>query len=238
MKKLAIFIVLLVITGAGCAKTSTNTPNITKDVAEVSTTANLIKDNLDMTTKPTSTTTTPATTTAKKTTPVVTDILEKYNQATLKTNLGDITISFYNSDSPITVKNFLTLAEKGFYDKTQFHRVIKDFMIQGGDPLSKDASKRSIHGTGGPGYKFADEFNNHKLVKGSMAMANSGPNTNGSQFFIVTANTTPWLDGKHTNFGQVVKGMDVVTKIENVDADMRDNPTTAVVIESIKLEKK
>jgi peptidyl-prolyl cis-trans isomerase B (cyclophilin B) len=133
----------------------------------------------------------------------------------------------------VTVNNFLRLAAENFYDGTKFHRVIKDFMIQGGDPNSKD-DDGSNDGMGGPGYKFNDEFNSHKLVKGSLAMANSGPNTNGSQFFIVTAETTPWLDGKHTNFGQVVSGMDVVEKIENVDKNQNDHPTKDVILESIK----
>jgi peptidyl-prolyl cis-trans isomerase B (cyclophilin B) len=131
----------------------------------------------------------------------------------------------------------MNLAEQGFYNGTSFHRIIKDFMIQGGDPNSKDQDNRITHGTGDPGYKFADEFNNHKLVKGSLAMANSGPNTNGSQFFIVTAESTPWLDGKHTNFGQVVEGMDVIDAIENVSVDQRDNPFEPVIVESIELLK-
>jgi len=157
-------------------------------------------------------------------------------QATIKTNLGDITVEFYGDDSPRTVANFVKLASEGFYDNTKFHRVIKDFMIQGGDPLSKDDSKKPMWGTGGPGYKFADEFNQHKLVKGSLAMANSGPDTNGSQFFIVTADSTPWLDGHHTNFGQVIKGLDVVEKIGNVVTDSSDRPLEAVVIKNIELE--
>ncbi len=117
------------------------------------------------------------------------DLLDQYNGAILKTSLGDIKVKFYGQDSPLTVNNFMNLAKKGFYDKTTFHRVIADFMIQGGDPNSKD-DDRSNDGMGGPAYKFADEFNSHKLVKGSLAMANSGPNTNGSQFFIVTVEAT------------------------------------------------
>ena len=142
------------------------------------------------------------------------DLTKEYSQAIFKTSLGNITVKFYSEDSPITVNNFLNLAKKGFYNNTKFHRVIKDFMIQGGDPLSKEDSIASRWGTGGPGYKFEDEFNNHKLIRGSLAMANSGPNTNGSQFFIVTADATPWLDKKHTNFGEVVDGIDIVEKIE------------------------
>ncbi|MFA4833466.1 MAG: peptidylprolyl isomerase [Patescibacteria group bacterium] len=154
------------------------------------------------------------------------------SQAVLKTNLGNITVGFYGQDSPLTVNNFFNLAKKGFYNGTKFHRVIKNFMIQGGDPLSKD-DDWSNDGTGGPGYQFQDEINSHKLVRGSLAMANSGPNTNGSQFFIVTAESTPWLDGKHTNFGYVVSGMDIIEKIEAAEANENDHPLQDVVIESI-----
>ena len=162
--------------------------------------------------------------------------VETISQAIIKTSLGDITLKFYNEDSPKTVANFAKLAKEGFYDGTKFHRVIKDFMIQGGDPLSKDDSMKSRWGTGGPGYRFNDEFNSHKLVRGSLAMANSGPNTNGSQFFIVTAEATPWLDGKHTNFGEVIDGMDVVDKIENVQTEGPDRPVEDVIIELIELK--
>lgn len=164
------------------------------------------------------------------------DLASIYKYAVLKTNFGDITVELYGEDSPITVNNFLKLSQDKFYDGTKFHRVIKDFMIQGGDPNSKD-DDWSNDGTGGPGYAFDDEFNDHKLVKGSLAMANAGPNTNGSQFFIVTAEATPWLDGRHTNFGQVVEGMDVVLKIEAVEKNTRDHPTTDVIIKSIQLVK-
>lgn len=162
------------------------------------------------------------------------DLISEYSQAIIKTNFGNIKVAFYSDESPITVNNFLNLAKKGFYDNTKFHRVMKDFMIQGGDPLSKD-DDWSDDGTGGPGYRFQDEFNNHKLVKGSLAMANSGPNTNGSQFFIVTKEATPWLDGKHTNFGYVVEGMDIVDKIEAVEVNKRDHPVEDVVVESVEL---
>ncbi|MEI7498161.1 MAG: peptidylprolyl isomerase [Candidatus Falkowbacteria bacterium] len=165
-----------------------------------------------------------------------TDLTKEYSKAILKTNQGDIEVEFYNQDSPKTVNNFLNLAKRGFYTGTSFHRVIKDFMIQGGDPNSKDAD-RSTHGRGGPGYAFADEFNTHPLVKGSLAMANSGSDTNGSQFFIVTADATPWLDGKHTNFGKVIKGMDIVSKIETVQTDQNDHPIDDVIIEKIELLK-
>ena len=165
-----------------------------------------------------------------------TDLVSVYNGAEMKTNFGTIEIEFYNSDSPQTVNNFMNLAEAGFYNGVKFHRVIKDFMIQGGDPLTKEDDTMR-YGTGGPGYSFADEFNTHKLVSGSLAMANSGANTNGSQFFIVTAPATPYLDGVHTNFGHVVSGMDVVSKIEASETNSSDLPLKDVVIKSIKLTK-
>ncbi len=162
------------------------------------------------------------------------DYAKKYNAAEIETNLGKIKVKLYKSDSPITVNNFLKLADQKFYDGTKFHRVIKDFMIQGGDPNSKTGDP-STWGTGGPGYSFKDEFNSRKLVRGSLAMANSGPNTNGSQFFIVTAEATDWLDGKHTNFGEVISGIDVVDKIETAKIGAQDRPLENVVIESIIL---
>jgi peptidyl-prolyl cis-trans isomerase B (cyclophilin B) len=164
------------------------------------------------------------------------DLVSAYSQAIIKTNKGDIKITFYGTDSPITVNNFMNLAKKGFYKGTKFHRIIKDFMIQGGDPVSKTAD-RSSHGTGGPGYSFADEFNSHKIVRGSLAMANSGPNTNGSQFFIVTTQSTPWLDGKHVNFGYVSEGMEIADIIETVEVDERSNPLEAVEILDVELVK-
>jgi len=148
-------------------------------------------------------------------------------QATLHTSEGSIEIELFPEDAPKTVANFTKLAGEGFYDGLVFHRVIPDFMIQGGCPEGI--------GTGGPGYKFEDEFNHHKVVKGALAMANSGPNTNGSQFFIVTADATPWLDGKHTVFGQVTTGQDVVDRIQEVDRDGRDRPTTPVTIDRVEL---
>ena len=154
---------------------------------------------------------------------------------TLKTNLGDIKVEFFNADAPKTVENFIKLSKEGFYNGTRFHRVIKNFMIQGGDPNSKD-DNWSNDGMGDPGYKFADEFNGNKLVRGVLAMANSGPNTNGSQFFIVTAQSTPWLDGKHTAFGKVVEGMDVVDKIEALKTFENDNPYGAATIEQVITE--
>lgn len=168
------------------------------------------------------------------------DLFAQYSQALIKTNYGDITVKLYGEDSPVTVNNFLNLAKQGFYNGTKFHRVIKDFMIQGGDPLSK-GTDTSVWGTGGPDYRFNDEFNSHKLVAGSLAMANAGANTNGSQFFIVTAESTPWLDGRHTNFGEVTGGMDVVKKIEAVEtvnpAVHDDRPVKDVIINSIELLK-
>ena len=158
---------------------------------------------------------------------------QKNVNVTINTNMGAIGLELYTKDAPNTVDNFVKLAKEGFYDGVKFHRVIKDFMIQGGDPLTKDASKKSAWGTGGPGYKFNDEINSHLLVKGSIAMANSGANTNGSQFFIVTAESTPWLDGKHTNFGAVVSGMETVMNIDKTQTDENDRPISDVVIKSI-----
>ena len=155
----------------------------------------------------------------------------------LKTSQGDIELALTPDKAPKTVENFEKLATAGFYDNTKFHRVIKGFMIQGGDPFSKDDSQMGRWGTGGPGYQFADEINSQKLMRGTLAMANAGPNTNGSQFFIVTAPATPWLDGHHTVFGKVVKGMDVVDRIENTPTTQPgDVPKTAVVVESIILK--
>jgi cyclophilin family peptidyl-prolyl cis-trans isomerase len=149
------------------------------------------------------------------------------SQATLHTSHGAIALEFFDDDAPKTVANFRELAGKGFYDGLSFHRVIPDFMIQGGCPQGT--------GTGGPGYTFEDEFNDHKVVKGALAMANAGPNTNGSQFFIVTAEATPWLDGKHTAFGKVVDGMDAVDAIEGVETGPGDRPTEPVFIERVEL---
>jgi cyclophilin family peptidyl-prolyl cis-trans isomerase len=145
--------------------------------------------------------------------------------ATLHTNHGSIALELFDDDAPKTVENFVKLARDGFYDGVVFHRVIPDFMIQGGDPTGT--------GRGGPGYQFEDEFNQHKVVRGALAMANAGPNTNGSQFFIVTADAAPWLDGKHTVFGRVTDGMDVVDQISEVDRDANDRPREDVVIERV-----
>jgi cyclophilin family peptidyl-prolyl cis-trans isomerase len=164
------------------------------------------------------------------------DLINKYKTATIKTNMGDIIVEFYGKNSPFTVNNFLNLAKNGFYNKTKFHRIIKNFMIQGGDPNTRESKDVRTYGTGGPGYRFADEINNHKLIRGSLAMANSGPDTNGSQFFIVTKDSTPWLDGLHTNFGMVSSGMDTVDKIENIAVDENDRPITDIIIEKIELK--
>jgi len=145
----------------------------------------------------------------------------------LHTNHGVIAIELHDDDAPQTVENFLKLARDGFYDGVIFHRVIPDFMIQGGDPTGT--------GSGGPGYQFEDEFNDHKVVRGALAMANAGPNTNGSQFFIVTTEATPWLDGKHTVFGRVTDGMDVVNEIDQVETGPGDRPRDDVRIESVSL---
>jgi len=158
--------------------------------------------------------------------------------ALMKTNFGDIKFELFKDEAPNTVQNFIKLSESGFYDGVKFHRVIKNFMIQGGDPNSKD-NDWSDDGTGGPGYSFADEINKHKIIKGVLAMANVGPNTNGSQFFIVTASTAPWLDGKHTVFGKVIEGIDTVLKIENVQTDKNrgDHPVEDAVIKTVEVIK-
>ncbi len=160
---------------------------------------------------------------------------KKIMYATMHTNMGDITIQLSDT-APNTVANFTKLAGEGFYNNTKFHRVIKGFMNQGGDPLSKDDTKKSMWGTGGPGYKFNDEITatNHNDI-GTIAMANAGPNTNGSQFFINVAPNN-FLDTKHTVFGKVTSGMDVVTAINNTPTDPSDKPLTPVVITSITLK--
>jgi peptidyl-prolyl cis-trans isomerase B (cyclophilin B) len=149
------------------------------------------------------------------------------SQAVIRTNHGAIGIELFDGDAPKTVANFTKLAGEGFYDGVVFHRVIENFMVQGGDPTGT--------GSGGPGYQFEDEINRHKMVRGSLAMANAGPDTNGSQFFVVTADECPWLDGKHTVFGRVTDGMDVVDHISRVDTDMQDRPLEDVTIESVSL---
>jgi peptidyl-prolyl cis-trans isomerase B (cyclophilin B) len=145
----------------------------------------------------------------------------------MNTSLGTIAFELFDDDAPETVANFRKLADDKFYDGIIFHRVISGFMIQGGCPEGT--------GTGGPGYTFGDEINDHKVVRGALAMANAGPNTNGSQFFIVTTEAAPWLDGKHTVFGQVTDGMDTVDAIEGVRTGAGDRPVEPPVIESIDL---
>ena len=149
------------------------------------------------------------------------------SSATLHTNHGPVEIEFFDVDAPKTVENFRKLSADGFYDGLTFHRVIPEFMIQGGDPEGT--------GSGGPGYEFEDEINPHKIVRGALAMANAGPNTNGSQFFLVTVEEAPWLDGKHTVFGQVTDGMDAVDKIEGLPTDGRDRPREDARIEKLEV---
>jgi cyclophilin family peptidyl-prolyl cis-trans isomerase len=144
----------------------------------------------------------------------------------MRTTEGVIVFELFDEDAPKTVENFRKLAADGFYDGLTFHRVIKDFMIQGGCPQGT--------GTGGPGYQFEDEINDHKIVRGALAMANSGPDTNGSQFFIVTKDEAPWLDGKHTVFGEVTGGMDVVDRIEDTPTAGADRPLSPIRIASIE----
>ncbi len=147
--------------------------------------------------------------------------------ATLHTSRGRVGVELFEEDAPTTVKNFVDLARSGFYDGVVFHRVIPDFMVQTGDPTGT--------GTGGPGYQFEDEINEHGVVRGALAMANAGPNTNGSQFFVVTAEACPWLDGKHTVFGRVADGMDVVDAISKVPTDAHDRPRDDVVLERVEV---
>ena len=149
------------------------------------------------------------------------------HRVTMDTTRGVIVLELAPQYAPKTVNNFVFLVQEGFYDGVTFHRVIADFVIQGGDPTGT--------GSGGPGYTFEDEFNDNKIVRGALAMANAGPNTNGSQFFIVTTEAASWLDGKHTVFGRVTDGMDVVDTISALETDARDRPRTDVVIERVEL---
>jgi cyclophilin family peptidyl-prolyl cis-trans isomerase len=149
------------------------------------------------------------------------------SQATMHTNHGPIVLELFEGEAPKTVENFLKLAGDGYYDGLIFHRVIPDFMIQGGCPEGT--------GTGGPGYEFEDEFNEHKIVRGALAMANRGPGTNGSQFFIVTVDAAPWLDGKHTVFGRVESGMETVDAIEGLETGPGDKPIEDAKIERVEI---
>src|SRR3954467_13945577 len=151
------------------------------------------------------------------------------SQATLHTSAGAIVLELHDEDAPKTVENFRKLSAEGFYDELVFHRVIPDFMIQGGCPEGT--------GTGGPGYTFEDEINDHKVVRGALAMANAGPNTNGSQFFIVTTGAAPWLDGKHTGFGRVANGMEAGDPVEGGATHARDRPANDAVIERVELSE-
>jgi cyclophilin family peptidyl-prolyl cis-trans isomerase len=160
--------------------------------------------------------------------PTISVRLQMPSSATIETNHGTIQLELFDEEAPETVANFRKLASEGFYDGLVFHRVIGNFMIQGGCPNGT--------GTGGPGYTFDDEINEHPIVRGTLAMANAGPNTNGSQFFIVTAEATPWLDGKHTAFGRVLDGMDVVDTIESQPTDARDRPVDEVRMEHVTID--
>jgi len=151
------------------------------------------------------------------------------SKATMHTNHGPIEIELFEGEAPKTVENFVKLSGDGYYDGLVFHRVIRDFMIQGGCPQGT--------GTGGPGYEFEDEFNEHKVVRGALAMANRGPNTNGSQFFIVTTDAAPWLDGKHTVFGQVASGMVAVDAIEGLETGPGDRPVEDAKIERVEVHE-
>ena len=151
------------------------------------------------------------------------------SQATMHTNHGAIEVELFDDDAPKTVGNFVKLSRDGFYDGLIFHRVIKDFMVQGGCPEGT--------GTGGPGYTFEDEFNDNKIVRGALAMANAGPDTNGSQFFIVTTDAAPWLDGKHTVFGRVTEGMGAVDSIEGAETGAGDRPVQDAVIERLEVRE-
>jgi len=151
------------------------------------------------------------------------------SQATMHTNHGAIQLELFDEDAPKTVDNFVKLSKDGYYDGLIFHRVIRDFMIQGGCPQGT--------GTGGPGYEFEDEINDNKIVRGALAMANAGPNTNGSQFFIVTTDAAPWLDGKHTVFGRVSSGMEAVDSIEGAETGAQDRPVADAVIERVEVHE-
>jgi cyclophilin family peptidyl-prolyl cis-trans isomerase len=151
------------------------------------------------------------------------------SQATMHTNHGAIELELFDHDAPKTVDNFVKLSKDGYYDGLIFHRVIRDFMIQGGCPQGT--------GTGGPGYEFEDEINDNKIVRGALAMANAGPNTNGSQFFIVTTEAAPWLDGKHTVFGRVTSGMEAVDAIEGAPTGAQDRPVEDAVIERLEVHE-
>lgn len=206
------------------------------DTASTTETVNGVSVQKKTTTTPQKAQTGTMTTTTNSTSTTM-QVPDKITSATITTNKGDIEITF-STNTPETVKNFAKLAVSGFYDGTRFHRVIRDFMIQGGDPLSKDVANKARWGTGGPGYTFNDEASpNDVLSQGTLAMANAGPNTNGSQFFIVTAIAgTPWLAGKHTVFGHVTKGLDVALRIGDMQTDGTDKPLQDVIVQHITIK--
>ena len=214
MKKFIVLTIVLILAFAGY-KVATNTKSDTDSAQETETQIEEQSESTDAKT-------------GEGSAPKMEIDKNKTYTATMKTSLGDIKVKLFAKDAPKTVNNFVHLAEKGFYNKTIFHRVIKDFMIQGGDPEGT--------GMGGPGYTFEDEINEHKLVKGVLAMANSGPDTNGSQFFIVSADATDWLDGKHTAFGEVTEGSDVALKIDAVETGQNDKPVEDVVLKTLTID--
>jgi cyclophilin family peptidyl-prolyl cis-trans isomerase len=226
-KKLLISCVIIILVGVGIWYAVSRTPEpaeTTESQSEVTpVTPSIVEETTDSTSSPQA----PITNTKTET---------KTMTATIKTSMGDITVEFFPNIAPNAVANFEKLAKAGFYDNVKFHRVIKDFMIQAGDPLSKDDNKMAMWGTGGPGYKFADEITaESKNDLGTLAMANSGPNTNGSQFYI-NAKANNFLDGKYVVFGKVTKGLDIVLAIDNVKTGENDRPVTPVVIKSISLQ--
>lgn len=217
---LVIVVLIVVLGGLALLLRGGGTPETVTTTDAYGTSTQTVPSTNQSTTTPMSTTTAP--------------LPEKITSATITTNKGVIEVTF-STNTPVTVENFAKLSAAGFYNGTRFHRVIKDFMIQGGDPLSKDVSFKDRWGTGGPGYTFKDEVSpTDVFAPGVLAMANAGPGTNGSQFFIVTAESgTPWLAGKHTIFGRVTKGMDIVMAIEAVQTDGSDKPLQDVIVESI-----
>lgn len=231
MSKIILFLVAVLVVGGGYWYFSPKTHQITQLPQDTASTT----DNFSYSTSTAATA--PAPQTSATTSPQATTNSNqvKIMQATLHTSMGDITIEFDLQNAPNTSANFSKLAQAGFYDGTKFHRVIKGFMDQGGDPLTKDDSKMAQWGTGGPGYQFADENVNANNAAGVVSMANSGPNTNGSQFFINAA-ANNFLDGKYSVFGKVVAGLDVVMAINNTPTDSSDRPLTPVVVRSITLK--
>ena len=231
-------IALLVIILGGIAYylRSNSVDQVGKDKISIITetkTVDTSKFNTTTNTKVTATTTNATTTKpmTENTTPI------KADNVVLHTSMGDIEFAVTPTSAPNTVTNFLTLASAGFYNDIRFHRIINGFMIQAGDPLSKDPTMKTRWGTGGPGYSFKDELSGKETYpQGTVAMANSGPNTNGSQFFIVTASPSAPLPPAYTVFGKVTKGLDVALKIQETPRDAADRPITDVVIKSVELK--